>query len=190
VFYYSLWQQPFPFATVLIETGGEPEALENSIRYAVNSVDPSQAIYDARSMDDRIAATLAGRRFTVALLALFAITAVFLAALGLYGVINYGVSQRTQEIGIRVTLGAARSNIFTLIVGQGMRITIIGIGLGWCAAFLIARLLPDQLFGVSAFDAATFGAMALLLGCVAVLASYVPARRAMNVDPVEACRHQ
>jgi predicted permease len=190
VLYYSLHQQPIPFATLMVRTAATPAGLTRAMQTAVSSVDPGQPISDAKTMEQRVSATLAGRRFTIALLSLFAVTAVFLAALGLYGVINYGVTQRTQEIGIRMVLGAQRSQVLSLIVGRGLRIIAVGLALGWIAAFAAARLLPNQLFGVSAFDPATFAGMAILLGVVALFASYVPARRAMQLDPMEACHYE
>ena len=190
VLYYPFYQQPLAFATFIVRTDGGRAIPASVMREAVNAVDPAQPIYDAKSMQERVSATLAGRRFTVALLGLFAVVAVFLAALGLYGVINYGVTQRTQEIGIRVALGARRAQVLSLIVGQGMRITLSGLGLGLLAAFWIAPWFPIQLFGVSAFDPFTFAAMAVLLAAVALFASYIPARRAVKLDPVEACRYE
>jgi len=190
VFYYPLYQDPIPLGTLIVQTAGEPTGLSTAMQEAVSSVDPAQPIYDVKTMEERLSATLAGRRFTVVLLGLFALTAVFLAALGLYGVINFGVTQRTQEIGIRMALGARHSQVLQLIVGGGVRLTLIGLALGGCAAFLVARMLPDQLFGVTAFDPATFGGMAILLAAVTLLATYIPARRAMKLDPVEACRYE
>jgi predicted permease len=190
VLYYCLYQQPSPFTTLVVRSAGNRALAAGAIREAVNAVDPALSIYDVKSIEQRISATLAVKKFTIVLLALFAGTAVFLAALGLYGVINYGVTQRTQEIGIRMALGAQRSQVLTLIVGSGLRITMIGLGLGWIAAFGIARGLPNQLFGVSAFDPVTFAAMGVLLAAVALLASYVPARRATKLDPLEACRYE
>ena len=190
VLYYSFYQQPIPFATLIVHTASSPGAMIKAMQAAVNSVDPTQPISDAKTMEQRVSATLAGRRFTIVLLGLFAVTAVFLAALGLYGVINYGVTERTQEIGIRMVLGARRSQVLSLIVSHASGIIALGLALGWIAAFVIARLLPNQLFGVSAFDPATFTVMAMLLAAVALFASYVPARRAMQLDPMEACRYE
>ena len=186
VFYYSFFQSPIAFATLIVRTDGRAGNLATEIQGAVNSIDPAQPIYDVKTMEERVSATLAGRRFTVLLLGLFAGASVFLAALGLYGVINYGVTQRTQEIGIRVALGARRAQVLSLIASQGMKITLIGLAVGWIVAFEMARMLPDQLFGVSAFDPVTFTGMATLLAAVTLLATYVPARRAMNLDPLEA----
>lgn len=188
VLYYHFYQRPVAFGYLIVQSAATSHGVW-SIQEVVTGIDPLQAIYDSKSMEDRIAATLAGRRFTIALLGLFSLTAVFLAALGLYGVINYGVTRRIPEIGIRITLGAQRSQVVSLIVGQGMRLTLIGMVLGLCAAFEIARALPNQLFGVSAFDPVTFIGMGTVVMAVALLASYVPARRAMTLDPVEACRN-
>jgi predicted permease len=190
VLYYAFYQQPLAFATFIVHTVGSGPIPVGVMREAVNTVDPSQPIYDAKSMEQRVSATLAGRRFTVALLGLFAVVAVFLAALGLYGVINYGVTQRTQEIGIRVALGARRAQVLSLIVVQGMRITLSGLGFGLLAALWMASWFPIQLLGVTAFDPVTFAGMAILLIAVALFASYIPARRAMKLDPMEACRYE
>jgi putative ABC transport system permease protein len=190
VFYYPFYQDPITLGTLIVQTAGDPAGLGSAMQEAVSSVDPAQPIFDVRTMEERVSATLAGRRFTVVLLGLFAVTAMFLAALGLYGVINYGVTQRTQEIGIRMALGARSSQVLSLIVGKGLRLTLIGLALGGIAAFWIARLLPNQLFGVAAFDPPTFAGMAILLAAVTLFASYIPARRALKLDPVEACRYE
>jgi predicted permease len=190
IIYFPMYQQPISLATFIVLTAGAPETLAGAMQAAVNSVDSAQALYDAKTMEERVSTTLAGRRFTLALLSMFAFTAVSLAALGLFGVISYGVTERTREIGIRMALGAQRSQVLSLVLGKGLRINLIGLVVGWIAAFQIARLLPDQLFGVRAFDPVTFAGMAVLLTAVAVLASYVPARRAVNLDPVKACRYE
>lgn len=188
IIYFPMYQQPLFLATFIVRTAGGPEILAGPMQRAVNSIDPSQALYDAKTMQQRVSATLAGRSFTWVLLSMFAFIAVLLAALGLFGVISYGVTQRTQEIGIRMALGARRSQVLSLVIGKGLRINLVGVIAGWIVAFQIARLLPNQLFGVSAFDPATFTMTAVLLTAVALLASYVPARRAVNLDPVKACR--
>jgi putative ABC transport system permease protein len=189
VFYYSLYQLPLPLSTLIVRASG---ALlpASAIREAVNSIDPAQSIYDVATMDQRVSGTLGARKFTVALLALFAIIAVFLAALGLYGVVNYGVTQRTQEIGIRMALGAQRSQVLNLILRGGIRLTLTGLLFGWLVAFSLARQIPDQLFGVNAFDPVVFVGMSVFMSVVALLASYLPARRATKLDPLQACRYE
>jgi predicted permease len=190
VLYYCLYQVPIPLATLVVQSAGNRALPASAMREAVNSFDPAQPIYDVKTMKERVAATLGGRKFTVALLAVFAMTAVLLAALGLYGVINYGVTQRTQEIGIRMALGARRPQVLSLVLRDGLRITVIGMLFGWITAFGIARLLSNQLFGLNAADPATFAGTAAILGAVALFASLIPARRATKLDPLEACRYE
>src|SRR5262249_55866726 len=151
--------------------------LANAMRAAVRGVDAAQPVFDVHSMEDRVFATLAKRRFAVVLLGVFAALAVFMASLGLYGVINYTVSQRTQEIGIRMALGAERRQVLGLVIGQGIRMTTAGIAIGLLGAFYFARLIATQLFHVGSFDPITFVSMGFLLLGVSVLASYIPARR-------------
>ncbi len=189
-FYFPFFQTPIAFGTFLVRSAGNVAGVARSMREAVQSIDPAQPVYDVKTMQELVSATLAARRFTIALLGMFAVAAVFLAALGLYGVINYGVTQRTQEIGIRMALGAQRAQVLALVVGDGMRLTLVGLVLGWMAAFALARMLPNQLFGVSAFDPVTFAAMAVLLAVVALFASAIPAQRAMHLDPLVACRYE
>jgi putative ABC transport system permease protein len=177
-------------SALLVRTSGNPETLSNAFREAVRSVDHAQPVFDLKSMDDRVSATLARRQFAVALLGIFAAVAVFMAALGLYGVINYNVAQRTQEIGIRMALGAQRRQVLGLVMLQGVRMTMAGIVLGLAGAFYFARLIATELFQVSAFDPATFGFTAAVLFGVAILASYVPGRRATKIDPLVACRYE
>ena len=173
-----------------MRTDGDPVSLSTAIREAVRSVDAGQPVYSLASMDQHIANSLGPRRFAVHLLGLFAGIAVLMAALGLYGVISYTVAQRTQEIGIRMMLGAQQGQVLSLVVGHALRLAVVGVVAGAVAAFVLARLLASQLFEISAFDPATFGTMALGLFAVAFAASYAPARRANRVDPMEALRYE
>ncbi|HEU5335863.1 MAG TPA: ABC transporter permease, partial [Terriglobales bacterium] len=193
--YYSLLQPavaPGDFGAFLVaRTAGDPAALGNAIRQAVKDVDPSQAAaYDLQTMQQRIAGSLGPRRFAVTLLSLFAAIALFLAALGLYGIISYSVSLRTQEIGIRMALGAPRLEVLAMVVGQGMRLVAAGVAAGLIAAVVLAEVLSSQLFEVSAFDPLTILAMVAAMAAVAILATYIPAHRAANVDPIVALRYE
>ena len=190
VYYIPIFQQPPPTAALVVKTTLEPTQLSNSIREAVRSIDPAQAVFELKTMNERVLATLGSRRFAVNLLTLFASIAVLMAALGLYGVISYTVTHRTHEIGIRMALGAYRSEVLVLVIKQGMRIALAGIVVGVVAAFLLARVLSNQLYQISSIDPMTFGLTALMLLFVALLASFIPARRATRVDPYEACRYE
>jgi ABC-type antimicrobial peptide transport system permease subunit len=141
-------------------------------------------------MNEIISSSLAARRFTMEILGFFAALALLLSGVGIYGVISYVVGQRFQEIGIRVALGAQRSDIFKLILGQGARMAAAGVGIGVVAAVALTRLLARILFGVSATDPLTFAGVSILLCLVAFLACYIPARRAMKVEPMAALRYE
>jgi len=143
-----------------------------------------------RTMDGVINDSLAARRFSMLLLAVFAAIALLLSSIGIFGVISYVVSQRTHEIGVRMALGAQRMDVLRLMVGGGMRLTLIGVGIGVVVALLATQLMRDMLFGVSATDPMTFAGVAVVLSCVALLACYLPARRAMRVDPMVALRYE
>jgi len=188
--YYPLYQMPVPMAYLVAKTAADPTRLAGPLRNAVRSVDATQPLSGVETLEDLVASSLAPRRFAVTLLGFFAAVALAMAALGLYGIISYAVTERTQEIGIRMALGAARGRVLAMIVGQGLRLVAGGIAIGLGAAFFLARLLASQLFQVSAFDPVTFAVMALLLTIVALTASYVPARRASKVDPIVALRHE
>jgi predicted permease len=188
VYYFPLWQNPLPYGTFAIRTAGDPLALAGAMRQAIRAVDPAQPVADLKSMDQRVAETLGARRFAVTLLGVFAGLAMLLAAMGIYGVISYAVAQRTQEIGIRMALGAGRGSVLGMVLGQALRLAAGGVAAGMIAAAALARLVESQLFQTSEFDPATFGAMAVVLSVVAVAASYIPARRATRVDPVVALR--
>ena len=188
-YYFPMWQQPAPAAAIVVRTGAaDPSRFAAAIREAVVAADPSQPVHDLRTLEAMVSASLAPRRFVVRVLGFFAVMALLMAALGLYGVIGYAVAQRTQEIGIRVALGARRSSILALVLGQGLRLAGAGVGIGMLISLAAGRWLRSELFGVDAFDPLTFAVTALVLLAAALLASYLPARRAMRVDPSEALR--
>jgi predicted permease len=188
VYYYSMWQQSAPFAYIVLRTGADPAGFAASIRQAVRAVDPAQPVQELKTMDGLVANSLASRRFVVRLLGFFALAALLLAALGLYGVISYSVSERTREIGIRVALGAQKREVLAMVVGQGIRLAAGGAAIGLAVSLALGRWLQAQLFGIGAFDSLTLAVTAAVLLGAAVLASYLPARRAMRVNPIEALR--
>jgi ABC-type antimicrobial peptide transport system permease subunit len=174
--------------SAVARSGVAPESLFASIRGAVSAFDPNVATYDARTMNDAIAASLDRRRFSLVVLGMFAVTALLLSAIGIYGVVSYGVSRRTRDIGIRLALGASRRDILSGVLGEGGRLALIGTVLGLVASIGLSRVLATLLFRVSAIDPLTLGSMAILLLLVTLAASYIPARRATNVDPLVAVR--
>jgi putative ABC transport system permease protein len=176
--------------TIVVRTENEPLALVSAVRSELQQMDPEQPMAAISTMDQLLAGTLSRSRFTMLVLGVFAALALLLACVGIYGVIAYSVTQRTQEFGIRMALGANRRDVFRLVLGQGTRLTLLGISLGIVAAFIATRLMATLLFGVSATDPLTFAAVALLLGLVALAACYIPARRATRVDPIVALRYE
>jgi putative ABC transport system permease protein len=175
---------------VIARTSADPASIVAIARHEIARVDPDQPISDVRTMDERIGRSLSSRRFSMVLLALFAGLALTLAAVGIYGIVAYSVTERTHEIGVRVALGAQRRDVMAMVVGQGMTMTIVGTAIGVAASAALARLMSSLLFGVSAVDPVTFVAIPLLLIAVALAACYVPARRAMRVDPLETLRSE
>jgi putative ABC transport system permease protein len=173
-----------------VRTTVEPLGLAAAVRNEVTALDKDQPVADIQTMEQRLAASLAEPRFNMLLLGIFAAVALALAAVGLYGVMAYGVTQRTHEIGIRMALGAQRSNVLKLVVRQGMVMALIGVVLGLAASFALTRVMTSLLFGVSATDPLVFTVIALLLAAVAFIASYIPARRAIKVDPMIALRYE
>jgi putative ABC transport system permease protein len=174
--------------SLVVRTRGEAAALAPAIRSAVWSVDKDQPITRVATMDSLLAATAAARRFALTLFEAFGLVALALAAIGIYGVLSGSVAARTHEIGIRLALGAQLRDVFQLVIGQGLRLTLIGVAIGLAGAFAVTRLMTSLLFGVSATDPVTFIGGALLLTFVALVACYVPARRATKVDPLIALR--
>jgi predicted permease len=166
------------------------EGFVNEVHQAVWSVNPNVPLALVRTMHEVYDRSMAGTSFALVMLGIAGATALVLGIIGIYGVISYGVSQRTREIGIRVALGAQRRDIVRIVLGQGGTVALVGIGLGLTASFGLTRLMATMLFGVSATDPLTFVAVALILLAVALLACYVPARRAMRVDPMVALRHE
>jgi predicted permease len=196
-FFYPFMQLPeklMPLAAdgvaVVLRTEGNPLSVMALVRQAVNEMDPRDVIYGVQTLDDVITRSLAARRITMMLLAIFAGLALVLSCIGIYGVISYLVGQRTQEIGVRLALGAQRSDVMRLVLGHGARMALLGVGLGLAGAWGLTRLMVDELFGVTAHDPLTFAAVAIALLVVALLACYLPARRAVRVDPMVALRHQ
>ena len=173
---------------IVVRTTGDPLIAASTVRREVARIDPEQPISDVRTMDDRIGRSLAGRRFNMILLALFASLALTLAGIGIYGIVAYAVTARTHEIGVRLALGAQRRDVMAMIVAQGMAVTAAGLALGAVSALLLARLMTSLLFGVSAADPITFAGIPLLLAAVSFVACCVPAWRATRVDPLVALR--
>jgi putative ABC transport system permease protein len=188
--FFAASQEANPALTLLVRGGPQPSAMAKSVVNEIRVLDPEQAVGTVQPLQDYLASSLAWRRSIVALLAVFAILALGLAAVGIYGVMAYSVSQRSQEIGIRRALGANPRHVFALVISQGLRLIGIGIALGIAAALALTRLMSSLLFGVSAQDAATFLAVTLLLLFVALAACYIPARRAMQLDPMVALRYE
>jgi len=181
-------QSPVSWLTLAVRTTGAPARMLNAIRTEIRSVDPDQAVFEVATMESLLAEAIAKRRFVMLLLAVFAALALTLAAIGIYGVMAYTVAQRTQEIGIRMALGAQTGDVLRLVVGQGMRLALGGVGIGLVAALGLTRLMTTLLFGVSATDPLTFVLIAVMLLLVALLACWIPARRATKVDPMVALR--
>jgi putative ABC transport system permease protein len=171
-------------------TAGDPMSLASAVVRTVHDLDAEQPVADVRPMDQVVDSALAGARFNAMALGIFAVIAFLLAAIGIYGVISYDVTARTNELGIRVALGAQREDVIKLVLGHGARLAASGIALGLAAAFGLTRLMESMLFGVNARDFYTFASIAALLGAVALAASYLPSRRAMALDPAAALRHE
>jgi predicted permease len=176
--------------TFVVRAQGTPQAVSESLRAASQQYDSKQVLYEFQPMAKVVSDSVAAQRFTMILLGVFAALALLLSAVGIFGVISYVTGQRTQEIGIRVAMGAQRGDVLRLVLGHGMRLALLGVAIGLAAAFGLTRLIASQLYGVSASDPLTFAGVAALLTCVALAACYIPARRAMRVDPMVALRYE
>jgi putative ABC transport system permease protein len=189
-FYAAYSQQPVYFATLVVRTTVEPMSVSESVRQAIWRVDPDQPMWKIRSVQFLVERSVADRKFLMALMLVFAALALALTVIGLYGVISYLVNQRTQEIGIRMALGAQVHHIMQLILKHGVVLVALGVVIGLIAAVVLTRLMAHMLYGVTATDPATFSAIALLLTFIALVACYLPARRAAHVDPAIALRSE
>jgi predicted permease len=173
-----------------VRTTGEPGAMIAAVRSEVQALDASLPVYNIRTLEEQKNSSLYTSRMAATLLVVFGVLALGLAAVGLYGVMAYAVHRRTREIGIRLALGAGQRDVLRLVVGHGMLLTLLGIAAGLAAAFGLTRLMRTMLYGVSPTDALTFAAIASVLLLVALLACWIPARRASKVDPLVALRHE
>jgi putative ABC transport system permease protein len=182
--------QVSPARTLVVRTAGDSQTLLNEIRREVPIVDPLMAATDVQTIEQYMALPLFPARTVGWLLGVSGILAVVMTAIGLFGVIAYMVSQRTHEIGVRMALGARRSDVMKMVMRQGLRLTTVGLLIGLAAAFGVARLLSPLLYGISANDPATMTAVAVGLAAIALMACYLPAKKAMKVDPSEALRYE
>jgi putative ABC transport system permease protein len=188
--YFPFAQVPNGGMTVIVKGTSDPSQLISSVRAAVKEIDPDQPIYNPRTMDEIRAESVAPERLNLTLLSLFAGIALVLAIVGIYGVMSYSVTQRTHEIGIRMAIGARPRDVFTMILGHGMKLTLIGVAIGLLLAFALTRLMETMLFGVAPTDVATFTGISVLLLSVALLACYLPGRRATKVEPTISLRYE
>jgi putative ABC transport system permease protein len=188
--YFPHPELAYSFMTFVVRTDGDPNAIAPALQREIRTLDPNQPVSDVRTMDQVMAETLSRARFNTLMLALFAGLATLLSAVGIFGVMNYSVALRTREIGLRVAIGAQPRQVLVLILRQGLLLTIVGVVIGLLAAVALTRLLSGLLFGVAAVDPPTFASISILLIAVSLVACYLPARRAMKIDPLLALRSE
>jgi predicted permease len=188
--YVPQQQDSFGTMYVVARTSGDPQSLASAVTREARSIEPNAPVIDVKTMAERLSDSLARRRFSMLMLALFALVAMVMSAVGIYGVISYSVEQRTREIGLRMALGAQARDALRMVVRQGMTLTLVGVGVGLLGALLLTRVMRGLLYGVSATDPLTLTSVALLLVLVALAACLVPARRAARVDPMVALRYE
>jgi putative ABC transport system permease protein len=188
--YVPFTQFPSWLMTIVARTKGDPLTFAAAVRSQIQAMDKDQPVSNIHTMEELMARSVSPPRFYLLLLAVFAGVALLLAAVGIYGVMSYLVTQRTHEIGVRMALGAQAGDVLKLVVKQGMTVTLTGVVIGLLAALGLTRLIRNLLFGVSAADPLTLGLIAALLTVVALLACWIPARRATKVDPLIALRHE
>ena len=186
--YVPYKQDPYSGMWLVVRTIGDPAQYASLVRQSVREIDGSLPAYSIMPLEEIVSESIAQRRFPMLLLVLFALVALFLAAVGLYGVVAYAVSQRTQEIGVRMAVGASRGDVLRMVLVDGMKLALVGVALGLGAAIALAGYLASLLFSVTPFDPASYLVTAAILLAVAAFACYVPARRAMSVDPLVALR--
>jgi putative ABC transport system permease protein len=182
------WQIPWPQATVSVRTAENPATMQTSIAAAVHAVDPQIALAEPKTLNQIRDESLANERFTLLLFGTFAVVALFLATLGIYGVVAFSVAQRSHEIAIRMALGATRNRVVALVLREGSVLAAIGMGLGLIGAYFVGRAMQSMLFGVRALDFSAFVSVALILLAAALLACYLPARRAASIEPMRVLR--
>jgi putative ABC transport system permease protein len=184
--FYPVFQRPENFTAILVRTDGDPAAMVNSVRAALHDVDAGLPLTNPNTLRDFVERSMADRQLTMAMLVVFAALALVLASLGVYSVMAYSVAQRSGEIGIRMALGASVAHVQKMIIGQGMKLALIGLAIGVVVALSLTRMMSTLLFEVNANDPILYVAIAALLGCVAIAACWIPSRRAARIDPMQA----
>jgi len=188
--YVPYWQWPMQTPMLFVRTAGNPANLAAALYSEVKALNKNLPTPKVQTMNERLSDVVAEPRFQTLLLGLFGLVALVLVSAGIYGVVSYSIAQRTHEIGVRMALGAERRDIMRLVIGRGMKLALAGVAIGLAGALALTGLMKTLLFGVSANDPLTFGSIALLLALVALLACWIPARRATRVNPIVALRHE